>query len=316
MSWKGSHSKQVLGVNERSESAMSFNWGVSNVSKLPVSWEDSAPVRPLVNFGVEIFEEVKENELYLAEMRLIGWFQGFWPSLADLNKWIIEYWKPILTGDVQIYPSVRVFFGVVFDNVQDKMKVLCEQLWGWKEKHILLLKPWYPNFNPTTESFDKIQVWKEVSPLHYAVEKKNANIQLGETVKDSGKTLKELDVGKSFKDKLCQFAAKFVAINLKGKNLKVSKVLGESEPLIKNNEYEGCAPTESSCIDDSPHERKGNVVSSCEIVRASQDVIENEDGWIEVLRKKNKRTIKEDPPIQSIHPLFSHGVSRCFGFDL
>ncbi|GLJ46519.1 hypothetical protein SUGI_0980380 [Cryptomeria japonica] len=87
---RGFHSKQVLGANEGFVSAGKFDRGVSNDLMLPLIREDLASVRPMVNFDAEISEEVKENELYFAEMGLIGRFQGFRPSLADLNKWITE----------------------------------------------------------------------------------------------------------------------------------------------------------------------------------------------------------------------------------
>ncbi|GLJ28514.1 hypothetical protein SUGI_0561000 [Cryptomeria japonica] len=56
------------------------------------------------------------------------------------------------------YPRLATEMGFI-GRFQGK-RTLCEYLWSWEEKHTMPLKPWYLNFNPTTESFDKTPTWK------------------------------------------------------------------------------------------------------------------------------------------------------------
>ncbi|GLJ49264.1 hypothetical protein SUGI_1040860 [Cryptomeria japonica] len=152
-------------VNRACKGLDSLGSSDRGVSMFPIFRTGLDPNRPLVDFDADIFEEVKENELYFLEMGLIGHFHHVWSSLAKLHKWITNCWKPILKGDVQIYSGAWGFFVVVFDNEFEWKKIMCEQLWWWDEKHMLLLKPWYPAFNPTSEAFDKIPVWVRLPNL-------------------------------------------------------------------------------------------------------------------------------------------------------
>lgn len=61
---------------------------------------------------------------------------------------------------------------VLFDSEQYRKKVLYEYQWSWEDKYLLLLKPWYLTFNPTTKSFDKVPMWVRLSylPLQFSFE--------------------------------------------------------------------------------------------------------------------------------------------------
>ncbi|GLJ16371.1 hypothetical protein SUGI_0277530 [Cryptomeria japonica] len=70
---------------------------------------------------------------------------------------------------VQIYPHAQGFFVVVFQSVADRNKVLGGGQWCWEDKHVLMLKPWHPNFNLDSESFDRTPLWIRLSnlPMQY-----------------------------------------------------------------------------------------------------------------------------------------------------
>ncbi|GLJ46668.1 hypothetical protein SUGI_0983610 [Cryptomeria japonica] len=83
-------------------------------------------ISPTIHLGAEIVAEVKGNEKYFSEIGLIGRFRGFWPSFPDLHKRISSHWKPILDGNIQIFPGARGFFVMVFDSVVDRNRILIE----------------------------------------------------------------------------------------------------------------------------------------------------------------------------------------------
>lgn len=107
----------------------------------------------------EVEKEVEHNEVVFSELGLIGCFIDRWPSLGELHKWISVNWEPLVEDFVQIYPHARGFFVVVFQSMADRNKVLSGGQWSWEDKHMLMLKPWHPAFNPESESFDQTPLW-------------------------------------------------------------------------------------------------------------------------------------------------------------
>ncbi|GLJ15193.1 hypothetical protein SUGI_0248390 [Cryptomeria japonica] len=88
----------------------------------------------------EVEKEVEHNEVVSSNLGLIGHFIGRWMNLGDLHKWISVNWEPLVEDCPQVYPHAHGFFVVVFQS--------------WEDKHVLMLKPWHPTFNPESESFD------------------------------------------------------------------------------------------------------------------------------------------------------------------
>ncbi|GLJ32358.1 hypothetical protein SUGI_0651190 [Cryptomeria japonica] len=129
--------------------------------KLGPSTLNLAPVSKLfiVSLTKEIEKEVDHNERILSDLGLIGCFKGLWPSLGDLYKWISTHWESIMDDCMQIYPHARGFFVVVFQNEEDRNKVLGCNQWCQEDSNPLMLKPWHPTFNPVSESFDHTPIW-------------------------------------------------------------------------------------------------------------------------------------------------------------
>ena len=47
---------------------------------------------------------------------LVCRFNGYWPKLVDLHKWLDACWKPLLQQTFSIYPCAWGFFMIDFDN--------------------------------------------------------------------------------------------------------------------------------------------------------------------------------------------------------
>ncbi|GLJ54604.1 hypothetical protein SUGI_1173070 [Cryptomeria japonica] len=99
---------------------------------------------------------------------LICRFQGFWPSLPQLHTWISQSWEPIIKGSLNIFPSTKGFFIAKFEYVEDRVKILGINPFSWEDKYVLMVKPWFSGFNPSTNSFNDILVWVRLPnlPLH------------------------------------------------------------------------------------------------------------------------------------------------------
>ena len=52
----------------------------------------------------------------------------------------------------------RGFFIVKFSSKEDRNAIL-RHGFSWEERFPLLAKPWYANFDPSIESFNKIPLW-------------------------------------------------------------------------------------------------------------------------------------------------------------
>ncbi|GLJ34000.1 hypothetical protein SUGI_0683830 [Cryptomeria japonica] len=86
-------------------------------------------------------------------------FQGFWPSLPQLHTWISQSWEPISKGSVNIFPLAKGFFIAKFEHAEDRSKILCINPFSWEDKFVLMVKPWFLGFNPSTNSFNEIPIW-------------------------------------------------------------------------------------------------------------------------------------------------------------
>ncbi|GLJ44338.1 hypothetical protein SUGI_0928590 [Cryptomeria japonica] len=117
----------------------------------------------------EVEKEFVHNEVVFSELGLIGRFIGRWSSLGELHKWISDNWEPLVEDYVQIYPHARGFFVVVSQSVADRNKVCGGGQWSWEDKHMLMLKPWHPTFNPKSKSFDQTPLWIRLPnlPMQY-----------------------------------------------------------------------------------------------------------------------------------------------------
>ena len=57
---------------------------------------------------------------------------------------------------------------VKFDSVDDRNTILCNYGFSWEDKAPLMAKPWHPDFDPLTESFNKVPISVRILnlPLH------------------------------------------------------------------------------------------------------------------------------------------------------
>ena len=124
---------------------------------------------PLVlHFEQDVVDEINSYVVDYSNMVAIFHFRGFWPSLSDLHAWISKFWEPIISDEMQIYPMARGFFIVKFANADDRNAILGRGF-SWEERFPLMAKPWFPDFNLTTETFNKFPLWVRLPnlPLHF-----------------------------------------------------------------------------------------------------------------------------------------------------
>jgi len=55
----------------------------------------------------------------------------------------------LIPNAINIYPCVRGFFIVDFENLEGRQCILDSNPWFW-EKSGLFMRPWNPSFNPST----------------------------------------------------------------------------------------------------------------------------------------------------------------------
>ncbi|GLJ05091.1 hypothetical protein SUGI_0010790 [Cryptomeria japonica] len=156
--WEGGCVGRALIQQDSSHPSDSVFYGRGNLAIVATTLVPTAKSTSIV-LSKEVEKEVEHNEGFFLELGLIGRFVGRWSSLGDLHKWISVHWEPSVEDYVQIYPHARGFFVVVFQSVADRNKVLGGGQWCWEDKHVLMLKPWHPTFNPDSESFDQMPLW-------------------------------------------------------------------------------------------------------------------------------------------------------------
>ena len=93
---------------------------------------------------------------------------GVSSPLSKLHAWISKFWEPIVSNIVQIFPVAKGFFIVNFASTNDRNAIL-RHGFSWEERFPLMAKPWYKDFDMTSESFNKIPLWVRLPnlPLHF-----------------------------------------------------------------------------------------------------------------------------------------------------
>ena len=149
--------------------ARSGSSGARLESKIPVPMVTGNSL--FLEFEPEVVADISDQLVDFASKAAIFRFKGFWPSLLDLHAWIGRVWKPLLSGSAQIYPVARGFFIVKFDSTDDRNAIL-SHVFAWKVRYPLMAKPWFKDFDPSTESFNKVPLWVRLPnlPLHLWVD--------------------------------------------------------------------------------------------------------------------------------------------------
>ncbi|GLJ49483.1 hypothetical protein SUGI_1048470 [Cryptomeria japonica] len=242
------------GKKEKKENQQFFGFKGTYNGDFPECWEEQVVARATINLDVETAKEVYENEQYFAKLWLIGRFQGLWPSLGELHKWISETWGLVLEGNLQIYPGARGFF----------------------------VASW----------------WREVSPLHYLVEKDMGSTQKEITNNESSLSGKEKPYLKALNKEV-----------YKGKEDKQQADSSPSNPGMME---------ESNKIEVPPkNSTETGTISSCEVTHKEavrslglsrvplssiQENLSQEGGWEEVRRKKERKAPKESHCTPDLDP--------------
>ncbi|XP_059066201.1 uncharacterized protein LOC131857545 [Cryptomeria japonica] len=244
----------------------------------------------------EVEKEVEHNEVVFSELGLIGRFVGRWLSLGDLHKWISVNCEPLVEDYVQMYPHARGFFVVVFQSVADRNKVLGSGHWSWEDKHVLMLKPWHPAFNPKSESFDRTPLWIRLPnlPMQYWFDScfEAVGNSLGTFLMADEDSLNLLHT---------TFARLLVVVDVTmGLPFEIS-ITSSKGSWLQSVDYEGIPCRCKRCF------KTGHTVDSCTRLRVKRSaswwkevtpkfymvdkLLENAqaDGWIEVKQKKGKK---------------------------
>ncbi|XP_059073392.1 uncharacterized protein LOC131874161 [Cryptomeria japonica] len=133
-------------------------------------WRGFIPISCVasVNVNKESEQEIVNNVKVFTEHSAICRFKGILASLPELHKWISQHWDPLISGIVHIFPMAKGFFVAKFKDANDRRKILCESFFSEKDNMSLLAKPWYSDFNPLSETFNKILIWVRLPylPLH------------------------------------------------------------------------------------------------------------------------------------------------------
>ena len=124
------------------------------------------PEAPAIS--IQMPKEALEFASELSKTSLVCRFNGFWTSLADLRLWISSSWSPLTDGEVVSCPCAKGFFVVIFDSAEDRLMVSSSGPWFWGRAG-LSMKPWTPDFDPTTASISSAPVWVRLPslPLHF-----------------------------------------------------------------------------------------------------------------------------------------------------
>lgn len=102
----------------------------------------------------DIFNMVEDLTSHVAIFR----FWCFWPSLADLNGWISKNWVPLIDNNIHIFPCAKGFFIVKFESTSDR-KIILHNSFSLQGRYTLMAKPWHMDFDPLSESFNKVPIW-------------------------------------------------------------------------------------------------------------------------------------------------------------
>lgn len=69
--------------------------------------------------------------IFFSECGLICIFNGLWSCLIDLQAWISDQWKLLISNELNIYPLARGFFILVFEKDADQQRIFDYDLWFW-----------------------------------------------------------------------------------------------------------------------------------------------------------------------------------------
>lgn len=64
--------------------------------------------------------EVAKNEDFYVCQGVVCKFNSLWPSLLNLHEWVFISWKPIVSGQINLYPSARGFFFATCTSFEDR----------------------------------------------------------------------------------------------------------------------------------------------------------------------------------------------------
>eukprot|EP00253_Pinus_taeda_P034636 PITA_34636 len=135
---------------------------------------------------------IKDKEAHREHMGtypIICKFMGLWPTEKALQSWIKYHWEP--KGSIDLHLGSKVFFTVVFTNIEDKDKIFEGGPYFYVAAG-LYMRPWMMNFVPEKETFTSVPVWVRLYslPLDYWQNESLAAIgnKLGRSVKASEAT--------------------------------------------------------------------------------------------------------------------------------
>jgi hypothetical protein len=97
----------------------------------------------------------------LSEKALVGKFYYTRMTKVQLSDWILGFWKPLLGYSPRFSLLSNHWMVFHFLSEGDLLRVLNSP---WiVGRGVLMLKRWYPGFNPLSESFKKIFLWMLLS---------------------------------------------------------------------------------------------------------------------------------------------------------
>jgi hypothetical protein len=138
---------------------------VQGVSAPPSS---SFLVHEAPSLDIPMGQYVEEEEEYYRSVSLVCHFNGLWPKLVNLNRWISATWIPVMQQESFIHPCAKYFFIVEFNLREDRDLIFNSGSWFWGNSG-LFMKPWSPSFNLATDILSSALVWVRLPnlPLHF-----------------------------------------------------------------------------------------------------------------------------------------------------
>lgn len=71
---------------------------------------------------------------------------------------------PLIDNNVHIFPCAKGFFIVKFESSSDR-KIILHNSFSWQGRFTLMAKPWHMDFDPLSESFNKVPIWVRLPNL-------------------------------------------------------------------------------------------------------------------------------------------------------
>jgi len=102
-------------------------------------------------------ELAKDRVTSLAKRALVGKFYYLKMNKIRLDRWVQDYWKPILGYSPRISQLSNQWLIFHFLSEEDLQQILSTP---WiLDRGVLMLKQWTPGFHPLKSSFDKRWLW-------------------------------------------------------------------------------------------------------------------------------------------------------------